>query len=292
MGMQDHTPAATRHRSLREVSPPCDRRVKTDSRSSWCHLSWVISRRATSADFRQRMACRPFFARREVARGACNARLGLSTRGEVLQRPPRTDAPLAPARRTPFPEPMLARSSQTDDLARFRRRPGSGSCHSSPIARMRLGHPTGPCRRSEDDLFLGVNPAARLGVQPHGARPQPRAPQARRRTNLDVRVGSRQRRRTTVLRSRAMSVHHTRAAIMESVVRTTLNGPGPTGLDLACSEGSVAHRLLDWGATRVVASTPAPEFAAHDSSATSSASTGGGSAQNLRHLRPRRPRPL
>jgi tRNA (mo5U34)-methyltransferase len=65
--------------------------------------------------------------------------------------------------------------------------------------------------------------------------------------------------RTTVLGPELMSVHLTRAAIMEPVVRTALNGPGPTGLDLACSEGWFAHRLLEWGANRVVGVDARPE---------------------------------
>lgn len=50
------------------------------------------------------------------------------------------------------------------------------------------------------------------------------------------------------------SVHGTRAAMMEPVVRETLAAAGPeaTAIDIACSEGWFSHRLLDWGAHRVV----------------------------------------
>jgi tRNA (mo5U34)-methyltransferase len=50
------------------------------------------------------------------------------------------------------------------------------------------------------------------------------------------------------------SIHQTRADLMEPVVRATLAaaGPSPTALDLACNEGWFSHRLLEWGADRVV----------------------------------------
>jgi hypothetical protein len=49
------------------------------------------------------------------------------------------------------------------------------------------------------------------------------------------------------------SVHDTRAAMMESVVREALGAGGAgTAIDIACSEGWFAHRLLDWGAEHVV----------------------------------------
>lgn len=50
------------------------------------------------------------------------------------------------------------------------------------------------------------------------------------------------------------SVHSTRAEMMEPVVRETLAEAGPqaTAIDIACSEGWFSHRLLDWGAERVV----------------------------------------
>jgi tRNA (mo5U34)-methyltransferase len=49
------------------------------------------------------------------------------------------------------------------------------------------------------------------------------------------------------------SVHQTRAAVIEPVVRQALRDAGPdaTALDLACSEGWFAHQLLDWGAAHV-----------------------------------------
>jgi cephalosporin hydroxylase len=50
------------------------------------------------------------------------------------------------------------------------------------------------------------------------------------------------------------SVHSTRLELIEEPVRAALDaaGPEPTAIDLACSEGWFAHRLLDWGAARVV----------------------------------------
>jgi hypothetical protein len=49
-------------------------------------------------------------------------------------------------------------------------------------------------------------------------------------------------------------IHRTRAEMMEGPVRTVLAqaGPGATALDLACNEGWFAHKLLEWGAARVV----------------------------------------
>jgi 2-polyprenyl-3-methyl-5-hydroxy-6-metoxy-1,4-benzoquinol methylase len=51
------------------------------------------------------------------------------------------------------------------------------------------------------------------------------------------------------------SVHRTRAEMIESRVRDALAraGPGAIALDLACNEGWFSHRLLEWGASRVVA---------------------------------------
>jgi tRNA (mo5U34)-methyltransferase len=51
------------------------------------------------------------------------------------------------------------------------------------------------------------------------------------------------------------SIHRTRAELIEPRVRTALAAAGPnaTALDLACNEGWFSHRLLEWGATRVVA---------------------------------------
>lgn len=49
------------------------------------------------------------------------------------------------------------------------------------------------------------------------------------------------------------TVHQTRAAMMEPVVRDALKGGanGASAIDIACSEGWFAHRLVDWGAARV-----------------------------------------
>jgi 2-polyprenyl-3-methyl-5-hydroxy-6-metoxy-1,4-benzoquinol methylase len=51
------------------------------------------------------------------------------------------------------------------------------------------------------------------------------------------------------------SVHTTRAEMIEARVRAALRdaGPNATALDLACNEGWFSQRLLDWGASRVVA---------------------------------------
>lgn len=50
-------------------------------------------------------------------------------------------------------------------------------------------------------------------------------------------------------------IHDTRAEMMEAAVRRALAeaGPGATALDMACSEGWFAHRLLEWGAEHVTA---------------------------------------
>jgi SAM-dependent methyltransferase len=50
------------------------------------------------------------------------------------------------------------------------------------------------------------------------------------------------------------SVHATRSAMIEPVVREALAAAGPdaTVLDLGCNEGWFAHRALEWGASRVV----------------------------------------
>jgi tRNA (mo5U34)-methyltransferase len=67
--------------------------------------------------------------------------------------------------------------------------------------------------------------------------------------------------RTSTLNDELMSVHRTRAAIMEPLVRAALAAAGPaaTAVDLACSEGWFAHRLLEWGASRVVGVDVRPE---------------------------------
>ena len=67
--------------------------------------------------------------------------------------------------------------------------------------------------------------------------------------------------RTVPMGPELMSVHETRAAIMEPVVRDALaaDGPDATAIDLACSEGWFAHRLLEWGARQVVGIDVRPE---------------------------------
>jgi len=49
-------------------------------------------------------------------------------------------------------------------------------------------------------------------------------------------------------------VHSTRAEMIEGPVREALEmaGPDATAIDLACCEGWFSHRLLEWGARRVV----------------------------------------
>lgn len=60
--------------------------------------------------------------------------------------------------------------------------------------------------------------------------------------------------RTELLSTELPSVHEARATIMREVVESTLAAVGPdaSGLDLACSEGGFSHRLLEWGAGRVL----------------------------------------
>jgi tRNA (mo5U34)-methyltransferase len=49
------------------------------------------------------------------------------------------------------------------------------------------------------------------------------------------------------------SVHTTRAEMIEPAVRAALaRSSSATAIDLACSEGWFAHRLLEWGAQRVI----------------------------------------
>jgi SAM-dependent methyltransferase len=68
-------------------------------------------------------------------------------------------------------------------------------------------------------------------------------------------------RRTTPIGPELQSIHETRAQIMEPLVRRALaaGGPEATALDLACCEGWFGHRLLDWGAHRVVGIDVRPE---------------------------------
>jgi tRNA (mo5U34)-methyltransferase len=59
---------------------------------------------------------------------------------------------------------------------------------------------------------------------------------------------------TPVLDPELPSIHATRAELIEGRVREALADAGPqaSALDLACNEGWFSHRLLDWGAARVV----------------------------------------
>ena len=57
----------------------------------------------------------------------------------------------------------------------------------------------------------------------------------------------------TLLNPELASVHATRAEMIQPAIRAALaQSPDATAVDLACSEGWFAHRLLDWGASRVV----------------------------------------
>jgi tRNA (mo5U34)-methyltransferase len=49
-------------------------------------------------------------------------------------------------------------------------------------------------------------------------------------------------------------VHRTRLDLMQAPVRAALStaGPGATVIDLACNEGWFSHRMLEWGASRVL----------------------------------------
>lgn len=51
------------------------------------------------------------------------------------------------------------------------------------------------------------------------------------------------------------AVHQTRTELIEPVVRAALEaaGPGACAIDIACNEGWFSHKLLEWGAERVVA---------------------------------------
>ncbi len=59
---------------------------------------------------------------------------------------------------------------------------------------------------------------------------------------------------TPVISGDLAPVHVTRAEMIEPVARAALAaaGPGASALDLACHEGWFSHRLLEWGAERVV----------------------------------------
>jgi len=60
--------------------------------------------------------------------------------------------------------------------------------------------------------------------------------------------------RTPALGANLQSVHRTREGMIEPVVRAALAQAGPhaRALDLACNEGWFSHRLLSWGAGRVL----------------------------------------
>jgi tRNA (mo5U34)-methyltransferase len=59
---------------------------------------------------------------------------------------------------------------------------------------------------------------------------------------------------TPVLGPELPDIHRTRLELMEGSVRAALTAAGPraTVIDLACNEGWFSHRLLEWGASRVV----------------------------------------
>jgi SAM-dependent methyltransferase len=60
---------------------------------------------------------------------------------------------------------------------------------------------------------------------------------------------------TPVMNPELPSIHHTRAELIEDPVREALTRAGAEAraLDLACNEGWFSHRLLEWGASQVVA---------------------------------------
>lgn len=61
------------------------------------------------------------------------------------------------------------------------------------------------------------------------------------------------RERVTLLDPELETVHSTRAEMIKPSVRDVLSrSQDATAIDLACSEGWFAHRLLEWGARRVV----------------------------------------
>jgi len=61
--------------------------------------------------------------------------------------------------------------------------------------------------------------------------------------------------RVPILQPELESVHRTRTELMEPLVRAALDeaGPNARALDIASHEGWFAHRLLEWGASEVVA---------------------------------------
>ena len=60
---------------------------------------------------------------------------------------------------------------------------------------------------------------------------------------------------TPVLGPELPEIHQTRLELMEATVRRAFEqaGPRPSAIDLGSAEGWFAHRLLEWGAARVVA---------------------------------------
>jgi hypothetical protein len=59
---------------------------------------------------------------------------------------------------------------------------------------------------------------------------------------------------TPVVGPELPDIHRTRLALMEGPVRAALSAAGPnaTVIDLACNEGWFSHRVLEWGASRVL----------------------------------------
>jgi SAM-dependent methyltransferase len=59
---------------------------------------------------------------------------------------------------------------------------------------------------------------------------------------------------TPVIGDELADIHRTRLRLMEPRVREALSaaGPGASAIDLACNEGWFSHRMLEWGAARVV----------------------------------------
>jgi hypothetical protein len=59
---------------------------------------------------------------------------------------------------------------------------------------------------------------------------------------------------TPILHPELPAIHRTRLRLIEDAVRTCLRAAGPhaTVVDLACNEGWFAHRMIEWGASRVL----------------------------------------
>jgi tRNA (mo5U34)-methyltransferase len=59
---------------------------------------------------------------------------------------------------------------------------------------------------------------------------------------------------TPILGPELPDIHRTRLALMEGPVRAALSAAGPNAsvIDLACNEGWFSHRVLEWGASRVL----------------------------------------